>query len=46
LSFKPSGGHKLVKNSEFVHLKEYNEHKAGPKNIPINFLARSTTENF
>lgn len=44
--FKPSGGHKLTKHSEFVHQKEYDEHHAGPKNIPINFMARSTSEGF
>lgn len=27
-------------------MKEYNEHKPGPQNIPINFLARSTAEGF
>jgi hypothetical protein len=28
--FAPSGKGKLIKHSEFVHMKEYNNHQAGP----------------
>lgn len=45
-TFKPSGGHKLVKNSEFQHMKEFNIPEKGLKNTPINFMARSTSESF
>jgi hypothetical protein len=45
-AFRQSGAQKLVKHSEFVHIKEINEHKPGPKNTPIGFNARSTSENF
>ena len=44
--FKPSGGHKLVAHSEFAHMKEYDEHRPGPRNAPTNFLTRSTYELF
>ena len=44
--FKPSGGHKLVKHSEFLHMKEYDNHHPGPKNAPVNFMSRSTYEPF
>ena len=44
--FKPSGGPKLTKHSEFLHFKEFDDHKAGPRNIPINFMARSTADAF
>ena len=27
-------------------MKEFNEHHAGPKNTPFNFMARSTYEPF
>ena len=46
MSFKPSGGHKLVKNSEFQHFKDFDDHHPGAKNIPVNFLARSKPELF
>jgi len=36
----------LVRHSEFAHLKEFNEHKPGPSNTPIGFMARSTREGF
>ncbi len=45
-SFKPSGGHKLVKNSEFKHQKEYDIHQPGSRKVPVNFLARSTSDSF
>jgi len=45
-TFKPSGGHKLVKNSEFQHMKEFDIHGKGLKNTPINFMARSTSDSF
>ena len=44
--FKPNGGHKLVKHSEFLHMKEYPDHHPGPKNGPKNFMTRSTYEPF
>ena len=44
--FKPNGNHKLTRHSEFVHMKEYDEHQPGPKNQPVNFMARSTYEPF
>ena len=31
-SFKPNGGHKLVRNSEFTHMKEFEYHHPGPRN--------------
>jgi len=45
-TFKPSGGHKLVKNSEYQHMKEFDIPDKGLKNTPINFMARSTSESF
>lgn len=45
-SFRQSGAQRLVRHSEFVHMKEFNERKYGPKNTPIGFNARSTSENF
>lgn len=45
-SFRQSGCQKLVRHSEFKHMKEFDEHKPGPKNTPIGFNARSTSENF
>ena len=45
-NFKPNGGHKLVNNSEFVHMKEFNIKQAGPRNTPINFMSRSTYDSF
>ena len=45
-TFKPSGGHKLVRNSEFQHMKEFDIPSKGLKNTPINFMARSTSESF
>lgn len=44
--FKPNGGHKLVRHSEFLHMKEFNEHKPGAKDTPKNFMTRSTYEPF
>ena len=45
-SFKPAGGHKLVRHSEFEHKKEFDDPKPGRKEVPKNFLARSTSEFF
>lgn len=45
-TFKPNGGHKLVRHSEFLHMKEFADRKAGPKNSPKNFMTRSTYEPF
>ena len=46
-NFKPcNGGHKLVKHSEFQHMKEYDIPQKGLKNTPINFMARSTSDSF
>ena len=45
-SFKQSGAQRLVKHSEFMHMKEYDEKIKGPRNVPIGFNARSTSENF
>jgi len=45
-SFVQGQSQKLVRHSEFVHMKEYDEHKPGPKNTPVGFNARSTSENF
>ena len=44
--FRQSGAQKLVRHSEFAHMKEYDEHKFGPLNTPHGFNARSTSENF
>lgn len=45
-SFIQGSAQKLVKHSEFIHMKEFADRTYGPKNTPINFNARSTSENF
>ena len=45
-TFKPSGGPKLTKHSEFEHKKEFDDPNPGPRNVPVNFMARSTSEFF
>lgn len=44
--FKPNGGHKLIKTSEFLHMKEFPDRNPGPKNTPKGFMTRSTYEPF
>ena len=44
--FKPSGGGKLTRHSEFEHKKEFDDPNPGPRQIPVNFMARSTAEGF
>jgi hypothetical protein len=44
--FKQSGAQRLVKHSEFMHMKEFDEKRKGPRNMPIGVNARSTSETF
>ena len=36
----------MVKHSEFMHMKEFDEVKKGPRNVPRGMNARSTSETF
>ena len=35
-----------MRHSEFLHMKEFDEHIPGPKKTQANFMARSTYEPF
>jgi hypothetical protein len=45
-SFKSSGNGRLVKHSEYVHMKEYDDRIPGPRQIPINFMTKAANQTF
>ena len=38
--FKSPGCQKLVRHSEFGHMKEFDIHNPGPKGVPVSYLCR------